>query len=188
MVLSSSVDGRTGTFVLRIPAAHFDDVMVAIGNLGHVDSEEENGQDVTADYIDLRAHLSILKQRKQLLQSLLVQAGSASAILSLSGKVEDVQFSIEKIQGELRYLDNQVAESTVRVELREKSVPDETSAVTEGVDKPSLAHAWQVSLQGFLNVIAAVIVGLGYLVPLGLIGLVAWVVVMLTRRRSRGVN
>jgi hypothetical protein len=49
MVLSSSVDSRTGTFVLRIPAAHFDDVMVAIGNLGHVDSEEENGQDVTAD-------------------------------------------------------------------------------------------------------------------------------------------
>jgi hypothetical protein len=167
-----------------VPASRFDDVMRALGALGHVDFEEETGQDVTAEYIDLGAHLAIFKERKALLEELLSQANSVGEILALSGRVEDVQFKIEEIQGRLRYLNNQVAESTVRVELREKSAPNEATVVGDDVDNPSLGRAWEVSVQGFLNVVSAVIVGLGYLLPLGAMALIAWFALSLVRRRE----
>ncbi len=37
-----------------------------------------------------------------------------------------------------------------------------------------LAHAWHAARDGSVAVIAAVIVGLGYLIPLGLLALAGW--------------
>jgi flagellar biogenesis protein FliO len=39
-----------------------------------------------------------------------------------------------------------------------------------------------------LNVLATIIVGIGYLLPLALIGLAIWGVVTLVRRRDRGAS
>jgi hypothetical protein len=185
IVLSSSIDGRSGTFVLRVPANQFDEVLTDLGGLGHVDYEEEAGRDVTAEYIDLGAHLTIYTERKALLEHLLSRATSIGEILALSGKVEDVQFRIEEIQGQLRYLNNQIAEATVRLELREKSAPDEAAAVADDVTRPSLGRAWRVSVRGFLNVVSAIIVGAGYLLPVGTIALIVWFTLAMVRRRER---
>ena len=54
--------------------------------------------------------------------------------------------------------------------------------------QPSLGSAWSRSLQGFLRVIGAVIVGLGYLIPLALIALGVWFAVTLVRRRRRAAS
>ncbi len=54
-------------------------------------------------------------------------------------------------------------------------------------EQPSLGSAWSRSLQGFLRVLGAVIVGLGYLIPMALIAVV-WCVVMLVRRRRRAAS
>jgi hypothetical protein len=43
-------------------------------------------------------------------------------------------------------------------------------------------------VQGFLRIVGAVVVGLGYLIPLGVIALIGWGVVRLVRRRDRGAN
>ena len=43
-------------------------------------------------------------------------------------------------------------------------------------------------MQGFLRVVGAVVVGLGYLIPLGAVALVAWGVVRLVRRRDRAAS
>ena len=192
MVLSSSTrNDASGQFTLRIPAKNFDRAMLQLRSIAGrggnaVLYQDVTGQDVTAQFVDLQARLSILKGQRALLISLRDQATTVNAILSLSRRVDAVQLQIEQIQGNLNVLNDQVAMSTVRVELREKGSPQ--AETSPDVDKPSLGTAWDRALQGFLRVIGAVIVGLGYLIPLAVIGLAIWGGVTLARRRRRAAN
>ena len=96
------------------------------GRIGEVEAETITGQDVTAEFIDQTARLQILLDRRDLLQSLQSEATTISEILRLAGLIEQTQLEIEKTQGQLRYLKNQVAEATIKVDLRERHAPDDT--------------------------------------------------------------
>jgi hypothetical protein len=51
------------------------------------------------------------------------------------------------------------------------------------VENPSLGGACDHAVQGFLNVISAVVIGLGYLIPIGILVLAGWLVTLAVRRR-----
>ena len=180
-VLSSSTQGRRGTFVLRVPDRRFTETLIALGDVGRVEFEDQTGQDVTAEFVDLQARKDILLARKRVLLGFLREADTVQETLNLYGRVEDTQLALERIQGQLRFIRDQVAESTIRVTVRERAVEIETP---QDIDKPSLAVAWERAVQGFLNVVAAVVIGLGYLVPIAVIGLLVWLAVRLARRRA----
>ena len=72
------------------------------------------------------------------------------------------------------------------MDLRERHASDDTPEST--TDNPSLADAIRLGWEGFLRVIGAVIVGLGYLVPIALVALAIWGIVTLVRRRRRGAS
>lgn len=186
VLTSSTRDQSTGTFMLRIPAKKFDVAMERLRGIGEVKADAVTGQDVTAEFIDQTARLQILLDRRDLLQSLQNEATTSSEILRLAGLIEQTQLEIEKTQGQLRYLKNQVAEATIKVDLRERHAPDDTPE--PATDNPSLADAIRLGWEGFLRVIGAVIVGLGYLVPIALVALAIWGIVTLVRRRRRGAS
>jgi hypothetical protein len=180
-VLSSSTRARSGDFVLRIPSSRFDVAMTQLAAIGSVEYQNQSGKDVTAQFIDLQARKRILLARKAVLLRFLAKATSVQETLSIYSRVEDTQFQLERIQGEINFIRDQVSESTVRVELREKAAKRaEPEAI---VDNPSIGHAWDRAIQGFLNVVAAVVIGLGYLVPVGAVALLLWWLVVVTRRR-----
>jgi hypothetical protein len=191
MVLDAATENESsGTFNLRIPAKHFDEVMLQLRALGAVEGaqilyQDATGQDVTADFVDLQARLKILKGTKERLVSLQADATSVNEILSLGSQIDQVQLQIEQIQGQLNLINDQVAESSIKVALREQNAPTDPG---EGIDNPSLSSAWSRSLQGFLRVLGAVIVGLGYLIPLALLGGAIWAVLTLVRRRRRAAS
>ena len=181
-ILSSATrNERSGTFVLRIPATRFDRALGAIRELGDVRFQTVSGDDVTAEYIDFQARLRILQARRALLLGLLRDAETTEEILRISGQLDDVQLRVEQIQGQLRFLDDQIAVSTLRVSIQERNAPA-TAQETE-VDNPDLGSAFELAVQGCLRIIGAVIVGLGYLVPLTILGALVWLVVWLARRR-----
>ena len=82
----------------------------------------------------------------------------------MQNRLSQVELQVEQIQGQLNFIDDQVAEATVRVELHEKDAAQVQQ--TDEVENPSLGSAWDRSIQGFLNVVSAVVIGLGYLLPL----------------------
>ena len=183
MVLSSSTEGEgSGTLTLRIPAVRFEQTFEAIRKLGTPLASSSKGQDVTSAYLDLQAHLKILKARRTFLFGLWAKITTVSQSIDLHNRLEDVQLAIDKIQGQTRFLDDQVALSTLKVDLREKSAPAQQQAAAD-VNNPSLGHAWSLGIQGFLNVIATVVIGLGYLVPIAVIAGLVLLVVRLVRRR-----
>jgi len=182
-ILSSATQNdRSGTFVLRIPARRFDRALAGVRDLGtRVRFQEIRGDDVTAEFIDFQARLRILQARRALLFDLFQQADTTEEILRMSAQLDDVTLRIEQIQGQLRFLNDQVSESTLRVSIQERNAP-ETVTETE-VDNPDLGSSFDLAVQGFLRIVGAVIVGLGYLIPLTVIGALVWMAVWLVRRR-----
>jgi hypothetical protein len=183
VLTSSTQNGQTGTFTLRIPAKRFDMAMNQLRELGTVKSDQITGQDVTAEFIDLQARLQILTDRRDLLRDLQAKATSSGEILRFATLIDNVQFEIEKIQGNLNFIKDQVAEATIRVSLREQDAPDEEQP--SDVDAPSLSEAFDYATQGFMRVLGAVVVGLGYLIPIGILVLLGWLVFRVVRRRDR---
>ena len=186
IISSSTNNDRSGTFVLRIPAKRFDRALGAIRNLAtHVRFQEIRGDDVTAEFIDQQARLRILLARKALLFDLFQRATTTEEILRMSNQLDDVQLRIEQIQGQIKFINDQVAESTLRVSMQEQNAPK--AATTTDVDNPDLGSSVDLAVQGFLRIVGAVIVGLGYLIPLTLLGAIVWFVVW-TVRRSRAIS
>ena len=188
---SSSRDERSGSLTLRIPAKRFDDTMLALRALsgqleGEVEFQDITGQDVTAEFIDLGARLEILQDRRELLRDIQADATSSSEILRLAALIDDVTLEIENIQGRLNFLKDQVAEATIKVEVRERDVQREDPG--PDTENPSIADSFELAVQGFLRIVGAIVIGLGYLIPLGVIALLVWGVLTLVRRRDRGAN
>jgi hypothetical protein len=185
VLTSSTRDGRAGTFTLRIPSRRFDTAMDQLRALGTVKADEVTGQDVTAEFIDLQTRLAILTDRRELLRELQADATSSAEILRFATLIDDVQFEIERIQGNLNFLKDQVAEATIRVSLREQDAPEAEQQQNVDVDKPSLSTSIDYAVQGFLRVLGAVVVGLGYLIPLSVIALAIWLIFRQVGRRGR---
>jgi hypothetical protein len=181
VLASTTTRERDGTLTIRIPAKRFDQAMLALRELGVVERQRIEGQDVTARYVDLTARLDILQQRRALLLDLQADATTSSEILRLATLVERTQLEIERIHGNLNVLNDQVAESTITVRLHEANAATATVAVDDV--NPSLGDAWDDAVHGFLAVVSAVVVGLGYLIPVAAIGLAIWGVTAWVRRR-----
>ena len=188
-VLSSQTEGSTtGTLTIRVPAAHFDDAIGQVAGLGTVESSSVTGKDVTNKFIDYHAHLQNLIGRRTVLRALLARTTTIGESLTVMNELEDVQLQIDQIEGQLRFLIDQVAESTLTVDLREQSAPAGETRTDGGIQNPSLWRALDRAIQGFFGILATIIVGLGYLLPLAVIaGLVAGVVT-LVRRRGRATS
>ncbi len=185
-VLSSQTRGqRAGTLTLRIPAKRFDDAMLSLRAIGTVQAQSVTGRDVTAEFIDLHARLDIANSRRTVLLGLQSRATTIGEVLTVQRQLDNVQLQIEQLQGQLNFFADQVAEATIRVDVHEKDAPTLQQAST--VDNPSLGSAWDHAVQGFLNVVSAVVIGLGYLIPLGILALAVWLI-MLGVRRRRAAN
>jgi hypothetical protein len=181
-VLSSQIRGqRRGTLVLRIPAKRFDDAMLALRGVGVVQAQSISGRDVTAQYIDLTARLQNAIGQRTVLRNLMAQATTIRETITVQNRLSQVELQIEQIQGQLNFIQDQVAEATVHVELHEKDVAQVQQ--TNTIENPSLGSAWDRSIQGFLNVVSAVVIGLGYLIPIAVLALGIWLIMVVVRRR-----
>ena len=183
-VLSSSISQENqGTLTMRIPSRKLDGAIVKLRSLGRLAELNLTGKDVTSSYIDLKARLSVLQTQRELIVKLLNQSTTVSGQLSLSNKFSDVQTEIEQIQGQLNVLNDKVELATLKVTLREEGVAAPTNS--EDVSHVSLGSAWDRAVQGFFGVVGAVVVGLGYLVPLLVVaGLILLIRRAVIRRRA----
>ncbi len=177
-VQTSTGRERAGSLVMRVPSGNFAAAMRDLHALGDVEVQTVSGQDVTAEYVDLQARLRIANARRDVLLGLMAQANSIQQTIRVQNALDDTQLRIEELQGTLGLLEDRTSFATIRVQLHEEGV--ETAAE---VKNPSVTTAWDRAIAGFFGVIAGVIVGLGYLLPILAIGVVAWIGVRWVRRR-----
>ena len=169
---------RAGTLVMRVPSGQFADAMRDLRALGDVEVQTIQGEDVTAEYVDLQARLRIAKSRREVLLGLMAKAVSIEQTIRVQNVLDDTQLRIEELQGSIGLLEDRTSFATIRVQLHEEGVEPEAE-----VKNPSVTTAWDRAIAGFFGVIAGVVVGLGYLLPILAIGAVVWFSVRWVRRR-----
>jgi len=178
---SSIQPGKTGQMEIRVPARNFDATITALEKLGSLEHESIKGQDVTAQFVDLQARLSIAQTHRDVLVKLLSKAHSPEQFVRMQNLVDDAQLKVEQLQGEIRLIKNQTSKATIDLSMRMAGVAVPTHGA---VEHPGLGSAWAHAIAGFFGVVFAVVVGLGYLVPIAVVLLIGWVVVRRFRRRT----
>jgi len=171
---------RSGLLVIRIPAEHFEEALADLKDLGVVVHEKVSGQDVTSDFIDLRARLRNWLAQEQAVRRFLAEARTLEETLRIHGQLQEIEVQIEHLKGNLRVLRDRSGLGTVSLELREEGVVVAAGAREPGV----LSLAWHQALAGATDVLAAVMVGLGYLVPILLLLALAWLAFRAMRPRA----
>jgi hypothetical protein len=168
---------RSGILVIRVPAAEFETAMGELKALGTVKAERVSGEDVTAQFVDLQARLRNWEAQETVLLRLMRRSNSIEDSLKVQRTLQDVQLAIEEIRGQLRVLDDQTQFSTITVTMAE-------SAKSAAKPKKELTffRAWHQAIGAIATVLAAVVVGLGYVIPLALIAVVGLVLWLIYRR------
>lgn len=112
-----SADTKSASLQLRVPAMHFEQLLSELRGMGELQAENVHGQDVTAEFIDLRARLETQRQLEARFLALLETSGDIDTTLKLERELARVRGEIEQMQGREKYLKNQVSMSTIDVSL-----------------------------------------------------------------------
>jgi len=106
---------------IRVPSEKYREALSELEKLGELVSKEEDVEDVTMEYMDSSARLANLKKEETSVAALLQRQGELSDILDIEKELARIRTEIETIEGRLRYLENQVAYSTIRVNIDERA-------------------------------------------------------------------
>lgn len=85
---------------------------------GQLTSFNESIQDVTSDYVDTNARLENLRTERDRILTLMKQAQSMSDIITIEGRLTDVEGQIESIQAHLNQLKDQVTYYNITITLQ----------------------------------------------------------------------
>ena len=114
---SGSDDGGYATITIRVPQASFYHVIDQISLLGKVDSKHIGSDDVTEEFIDLNARLKTSLREEQSLLSLLDKATGVADVLAIERQLSRIRSDVERLQGQLNYLERRVDMATITVSL-----------------------------------------------------------------------
>ncbi|MDO5608896.1 MAG: DUF4349 domain-containing protein [Capnocytophaga sp.] len=109
---------KSRQLTVRIPSADFDVFLTdATQGVSSFDSKNIQIRDVTKDFVDVEARLKTKKELENRYRELLAKAVSVSDILSIEAQIGTLRADIEAYEGQLNYLKNQVAYSTLTIDF-----------------------------------------------------------------------
>jgi hypothetical protein len=103
--------------IVRVPAAKFESVLMALEKLGEVTGRHVKANDVTEEMRDLNIRLENAQEMRKRLTDLIAKADKIEDTIKLEEALERVTQTIELIKGRLLYLKDQVAFSTIGVQF-----------------------------------------------------------------------
>jgi hypothetical protein len=175
-------DGDAGraTLTLRVPAASVEDVREQLKELGTVDETSFDAVDVGTRQRDLETRITTLRASIARYTGWLAEADTTSDLIELESAISERQNELESLEAQERALADQVAMSTITLELRSEALappPEGPENFWEG-----LVVGWNA----FVGFWAALAIGLGVALPwLVVIAAVVVVVVVVLRRTGR---
>jgi hypothetical protein len=168
---------KVGTVSFKVPADKFDETITALGKLGTVENLTISGNDVSQQYVDLRARLQNQERQRDALLQLLAQAKTVQETIAIQQQLGSVTETIERLKGQIQFLESVTDYSTFAVTMEEAAPVVRTSK-----DDWGFQTALSQALHNLVNVINWTILALGYALPflgIGAAGYFVW------RRRRR---
>jgi hypothetical protein len=108
---------RGNEVTVRLPAARFDEAFASLRTMGRVLHETREANDVTEQYLDLGIRLENAQRSRARLLELLARAEKVEDILKIEEQLRRLSEEIERMEGQRRYLADQVAMSTLMAQF-----------------------------------------------------------------------
>jgi Domain of unknown function (DUF4349)/Putative zinc-finger len=114
-----------GQVIVKVLPENLDRFLQKIRGLGELKNQTLGTEDVTKAYFDTDARLKNARvMEERLIEMLKTKTGKVSDLLQVEKELSRVREDIEKMQGELKYLDSQVQFATVTISLAEKDMEE----------------------------------------------------------------
>ena len=166
------------SLTMRVPADQFPPALDALRSLGRVRVDNSNTEDVTRSYNDLTIRLAVKRDLVTRLRGLLVnRTAKLSDLIEVERELARAITELEQMEGERRFMDNQIAMSTIHVSFYHAPI-----AGPGGVLDP-VTVALRDALKVLGRSLATIISTLVFATPWVLIGAVIWFVWRVRRRR-----
>lgn len=179
-----------GTIILKIPSSGFSSFLDRLEKLEHESLQRSmQGQDVSEEYVDLESRLKVKQAMESRYLQFLKDATKTSQMVEFANELERIQTEIEQIRGRMRYIDQNVAYSTVEIRLYqpESKQPGQVKG-TQPLGHRAL-NALDGSLKAISEVLGWLIVILSGALPvfllIGLIAAPVWIVHRKRLKRAR---
>ncbi|WP_340024666.1 DUF4349 domain-containing protein [Paenibacillus sp. FSL K6-1096] len=175
---------KGGTFVMKVPASGFSPFLNNLEKVKHEELQRSiQGQDVSEEYVDLESRL----KAKQLMETQYIdfmkKATKPADLVQFANQLGEIQESIEQIKGRMRYIDQNVAFSTVELRLYETQ---ESLAATKSKAQGPLGARASEALQGSMKALSVMfqwlVVILAAALPVLIIAAVVGAIVFWLRR------
>lgn len=187
--VTNNANVKTAYATVRVPNDKFREVMDAAKLLAStVFIENESGEDVTAQYVDLDARLRAAKAEEAQYLEILKRASSIEDTLNVTARLGEVRSRIEQMEGQMRFLNDRTTYATISVTLTEEAKIEIPSSVWKPGETFNLAlRALVEGLQAFADLlITGAVFLIGFVAPVLLVvGLVVWIVWRIVKRITR---
>nr|WP_294942376.1 DUF4349 domain-containing protein [uncultured Mucilaginibacter sp.] len=167
------------TLDIKIPANNFDTFLSSVSvTATKIDSKNISIRDVTTEYIDTKTRLDNKKILEGRYLELLKRASKISEMLEIENKLANIRADIESSQGQLNYLNKQVAYSSLTIKFYTERPSQVETSVGFGYKIWSALGSGLDTLQGFFFTVLS-------LWPFWLIVAGLYVLIKKWRRRVR---
>ncbi|MDD4898138.1 MAG: DUF4349 domain-containing protein [Methanocellales archaeon] len=158
---------KRGDFTIRVPTDEFLSVISEIEQIGTVKSKHTSGQDVTEEYIDLKARINNLERQEQRLLEILDMANTTQEVLVVEKEIWRVRSEIEQLTGRINYLENRIELATISVSLYEQEPITHSWGIRD---------AFRAAFEAFVSTIRGLIILVGYVVPILILVGLGWLI------------
>jgi hypothetical protein len=161
---------RRATLQVKVPAPAFDRLIAGLAPLGKVEAVNVTAEDVSEEFVDLTARAANARRLEERLVDLLARrTGKLQDVLAVERELARVREEIERHDGRLRYLRTHAAVSTLAITVHEP-----TPLLGGPRASSPIGEAFRQSWRNFVSLVAALIAVSGVLVPVAVVGYVAW--------------
>ncbi|HNB52063.1 MAG TPA: DUF4349 domain-containing protein [Anaerolineales bacterium] len=182
------VSYKYSTITMGVPVEEFERTLRRLRELAiRVLDENASGEDVTDQYVDLQSQLDNLIATRDRIRTFLDQAQTVEEALAVNEQLSEVEGEIETIQGQINYLADRAAFSTITVtinpNLPELPTPTPYPTSTPEAWKPGetfgqATKTLQNAYQGLFDLLIwIVVVFIPIIAPFVFVGWLVWFVI-----------
>lgn len=175
---------KEGFVQMRIPAEKFDLAVERIRRIAvKVEQENAKASDVTEEFFDLEARLNNKRKAEARMTEILKTAKTVNDILSVEQSLTAIREDIERYEGRLRYLSDQIALSTINITLHE---PYPITVSSRGGFWNTIGDGFVEGFRGFAVILSGTITFLIAGIPVfALIYLIIFILIKLIKQSQR---
>ncbi|OXM86057.1 DUF4349 domain-containing protein [Paenibacillus rigui] len=177
---------KNGNFVIKVPASGFSSLLGQLESIHPSTHKNMQGQDVSEEFVDLAARLKAKQVVESRLIAFMEKASKTDELLAFSNELGKTQEEIERIKGRMRYLEQNVAYSTIELRLTQKLG---SAAVIQSQDHGPLFQRAFSALNGSAAVLTMIfqwiVIVLAAVLPVAIVAAVILVPLWLLSRTKR---